>query len=136
MIEMLGTYRGRSIVIWLLVLQPAILTVSCSSLCGNRLISETPEPGGSRKLVVFERGCGAATGFVTHVALLEGAERLSNSTVGDVFAADSNHGAAQFMYVYVDWTPRGAIVVTYPANARVYNKVQRIADFPVSYRQQ
>jgi hypothetical protein len=71
-----------------------------------------------------------------HVALLKGAERLSNETVGNVFVADSNHGAVQSMLVDVDWSPRGAIAVTYPANARVYKKVQRVADFCVSYLQQ
>ena len=86
--------------------------------------------------MVFERDCGATTGFVTYVALLEGGERLSDETVGDVFVADSNHSAVRSMYVDVDWSPRGAILVTYPANARVYKKVQRIAAFSVSYLQQ
>jgi hypothetical protein len=67
---------------------------------------------------------------------MDGAERLSSTTVGNVFAADTNHGAVQLMYVDVDWIRRGAILVTYPANARVYKKAQKIADFAVSYRAQ
>jgi hypothetical protein len=39
-------------------------------LCGNDPISETPSPNGQMKVVVFQRDCGATTGFSTQVSVL------------------------------------------------------------------
>jgi len=109
------------------------VTSSCSSACGNNLVREVPEPGGSFKLAIFERDCGATTGFVTHIALLRKNDSLSNATVGDIFVADSNHGAASPMDVDGHWNSKSGIVITYPSSARVYKRSDHVDDFAVSY---
>jgi hypothetical protein len=39
-------------------------------MCGNEVISESHSPDGAKKIVVFQRGCGATTGFSTQASLL------------------------------------------------------------------
>jgi hypothetical protein len=38
--------------------------------CGNDMLATIPSPSGGRKLVIFQRACGATTGFSTQASLL------------------------------------------------------------------
>src|SRR4051812_3963383 len=40
------------------------------SECKNQIIKEIPSPNGQFKVILFERGCGATTGFNTQVSVL------------------------------------------------------------------
>ena len=47
-------------------------TVACINIaagCGNDLVKEVPSPNGKMKAVVFQRDCGATTGFSTQISL-------------------------------------------------------------------
>lgn len=61
--------------------------------CGNEVLSEVMSPGGRLKAVVFERDCGATTGFSTQVSILPVVEALPNEA-GNVLVADCDHGKA------------------------------------------
>ncbi len=50
-----------------------------SDMCGNDIVDEVDSPDGEYKVVVFERNCGATTGFSTHISILYNSEELSNS---------------------------------------------------------
>lgn len=130
-----GQY-ARFVIIFLLTLQTGVLSLStsCSSACGNTLVREVPEPGGKHKVIIFQRDCGATTDFVTHVALLKRGEPLSNGTVGNIFIADSNRGNVPSMDIDVRWVQASQIVITYPKNARIYKKAERVGDVSASYR--
>jgi hypothetical protein len=55
--------------------------VACLSLagdCSNQIIKQIPSPNGKMKAVVFQRDCGATTGFNTQVSVL-----LSNQQLPD-----------------------------------------------------
>ena len=67
--------------------------VTFSDMCGNKILSQSVSPDGTKKLVVFQRDCGATTGFSTQASLLAGDETLLNHG-GNVFAADTDHGSA------------------------------------------
>ena len=55
-------------------------------LCGNTIISTSTSPDGRWKIVLFERSCGATTGFSTQIALLESGEVLDNES-GNIYIA-------------------------------------------------
>lgn len=63
------------------------------AMCGNSPLSEIVSPSGQLKAVVFERNCGATTGFVTHLSITEAKSSLQDDG-GNVFAADTDHGRA------------------------------------------
>jgi hypothetical protein len=60
--------------------------------CGNDMLATIPSPSGGRKLIIFQRDCGATTGFSTQASLLPAHDQLRGS--GNVFVADSDHGKA------------------------------------------
>lgn len=41
-----------------------------SDMCGNEVLSEFASPEGTKKLVVYERTCGATSRYSTHASLL------------------------------------------------------------------
>ncbi|WP_102796329.1 hypothetical protein [Bowmanella denitrificans] len=49
-------------------------------MCGNHLFSQTISPDGRHKVVVFERSCGASTGFSTHLSLIKSEDNLANDS--------------------------------------------------------
>jgi hypothetical protein len=48
-------------------------------MCGNYVVAEKISPDGRRKVVVFQRDCGATTGFSTQVSLFATIERAAVS---------------------------------------------------------
>jgi hypothetical protein len=69
-----------------------LLIVTLAGGCRNEMLATIPSPGGVRKLVIFQRDCGATTGFSTQASLLAADDRLRGS--GNVFIADTDHGKA------------------------------------------
>lgn len=70
-----------------------VLFAASSSVCDNTLLVEVPSPSGTRKAVVFQRSCGATTGFSTQVSVLPAGGKLRGAA-GNVFVAETDHGAA------------------------------------------
>ena len=52
--------------------------------CGDTPVQTVPSPSGSLKAVLFERDCGATTGFSSQVSILSHDENLGNEG-GNVF---------------------------------------------------
>lgn len=64
-----------------------------NNLCSNSPVLEVPSPSGELKAVVFERSCGATTGFSTQVSVIKAGASLPNEG-GNLLVADTNHNAA------------------------------------------
>ena len=105
---------------------------SCSGPCENRVLSEVRAPSGNKAAIVFERSCGATTGFSTHVSVVKEFGELRKSA-GNVFAADSDHGAVKDMNVTVRWVAPNRVVIRYPAKARVFKKEAEANGVAVEY---
>jgi hypothetical protein len=110
----------------------SICLVACADPCENRVLSEVPGPKGNREAIVFERSCGATTGFSTHVSVVNEFGQLRRSA-GNVFAADSNHGAVKNFTVTVRWVAADQVVIRYPAQARVFKKEAQADGVSVGY---
>lgn len=70
-----------------------LLSGMADGLCGNSLLAETPSPKGNLRAVVFERNCGATTGFSTQVSVVELGNNLPNEG-GNLFVVTTGHGKA------------------------------------------
>jgi hypothetical protein len=115
---------------WLVAL--SLWLSACGGICENTIISELSSPGTGKKSVVFERSCGATTGFSTHVSVLNTGEALPQSA-GNAFDADSDHGAVKEMNVTVRWAAPDQLVIRYPARARVFKNESRANGVAVAY---
>lgn len=107
------------------------------SMCGNDVIEVFPSPDGAKKVVVFQRDCGATTGFSTQASLLSSSEALSN-TPGNVFAADTNHGAAASgpgggPALGVAWRSGEVIAISYHRAARVSKAEEEVGGVRFTY---
>ena len=106
-------------------------------MCGNEIISEFPSPEGNKKVVVFQRDCGATTGFSTQASILGNDQVLKNES-GNLFASDTNHGAAPSGQgggpaLSVEWHSKDSVLLSFHPNARVFKKEAEIDGVRVSY---
>ena len=108
-------------------------------LCGNTVVAEAVSPDQHLKAVVFQRDCGATTGFSTQVSVIGAQDALPNES-GNAFTADGNRGAvpasaAGGPVVQVRWVSGRALVVTHHAGARVFTQKDAVSGAAVAYEQ-
>ncbi|MFA9230271.1 MAG: hypothetical protein ACEQSU_05940 [Microgenomates group bacterium] len=96
---------------------------ACKDECANSIIQSSPSPDGQHQAVLFERSCGATTGFSTQVSLLSEGELLDGAE--SIFSADDNHGSARTEnwggpWAKLEWKSNNTLIVFYDTNARVF----------------
>ena len=146
MIEIEKKHCRRYVVV--LFATATLLAINCGGVdpCGNDVLSDVPSPNGSHHAVVFERDCGATTGFTTQVSIVGRGEvvreRSSFWTAtekGNVLIVDDNHGAAPQgpgggPNVDVTWRGEHDVLLTYHSRARVALAVERIGDTRITHQ--
>ena len=86
----------------------ALFAAGCSDLCGNEQLAQKKSPSGDLKVVVFQRSCGATTGYSIQSSILESDEELRNGP-GNLFVVDENaYGRPS-----IDWTGDRALKLSY-----------------------
>lgn len=121
------------------LLAVGILILSgCADSCANAIVSRADSPDGRHSAVLFQRDCGATTGFSTQVSILErGAEPKGS---GNVFVADDDHGAAAVgewggPWAEVRWLAPDRLRIRYAATSRVFAREDEVSGVRISYRQ-
>jgi hypothetical protein len=71
----------------------ALLFFFGGDMCGNYVHSTMISPDKRHKAVVFQRDCGATTGFTTQISILEKDDSLANSS-GNIFIIDGHPNSA------------------------------------------
>jgi hypothetical protein len=107
------------------------------SACGNDFIKAVVSPDGTQKVVVFQRGCGATTGFSTQASLLPTGALLPNKS-GNVFASDTNHDAAPSgpgggPDIEVVWHDAQAVTISYRPSVRVFKAESLVGGVKFTY---
>jgi hypothetical protein len=92
-------------------------------MCGNQILSESSSPDQTYRVVVFQRDCGATTGFSTQVSVLKAMEKLPNES-GNLFIANTYHGKAPggiggSPEVKISWVGPRSVHLTHHKDARV-----------------
>lgn len=114
----------------------AVLASGCSETCKNSSISTAGAPSGDLKAVLFQRDCGATTGFSTQVSVAKMTEVPFGA--GNVFVADTDHGAANAAswggpWVELRWLSPRNLLIRYDARARVFTQKSSVSGVEVSY---
>jgi hypothetical protein len=115
----------------------AVVFQTPPSVCGNEIVAEFPSPDATQKLVVFERDCGATSGFSTQVSLVASNTALPNE-VGNVFVADTDHGAARSgpvggPVINISWESGQSVLLTYDPKARVMMNAREVGHVHIRY---
>ena len=106
-------------------------------MCENKFLSETPSPDRIYRVVVFERSCGATSGFSSQVSVLKSGETLPNQS-GNLFIADTDRGKAPSGIgggpeVRLSWTGLRSVRLIHHKNARVFLANPRFLEVSVVY---
>lgn len=109
---------------------------ACSDSCSNEVVESVTSPDGAREAVMFQRDCGATTGFSTQVSIIERGEPLSGS--GNVFRADDDHGAARTgpwggSWAEMEWLASDRLLIRYATNSRLFEKDESVSGVAISY---
>lgn len=121
------------------ILAVAVLTCSsCSDICSNTHISRADAPDGLHSAVMFQRDCGATTGFSTQVSVVAQGELPSGS--GNAFRADDDHGAAATgtwggPWAETRWLAPDQLLIRYAAKSRVFEQEHEVSGIRISYQQ-
>jgi hypothetical protein len=82
-------------------------------MCGNYPFAEATSPGGQLTAHLFQRDCGAASGFSTQIAILASSESLPNRA-GNIFIAD---GHPEDNNASISWQDAHTLVVVIKSEA-------------------
>jgi hypothetical protein len=90
----------------------------------NEILRLHYSPSKQLKAVVFERECGATTGFSTQISIMHANNDLSNEG-GNVFVADTDRGKSPSgpgggPPVEVEWRGESSLNITYDNRARIF----------------
>jgi hypothetical protein len=112
------------------------MNAGCSDGCGKIIVSSEKATDALHAAVLFERDCGATTGFSTQVSVLNAGERRLGS--GNVFIADGDHGAAQAApwggpWTELMWLSPSRLLVRYDTKARVFQRSETVSGVQISF---
>ncbi len=102
-------------------------------------MSEIPNPDKTLKVAIFQRSCGATTGFSTQISVLRISRSLPDDSV-NIFVADTNHGRARSAAwggpeAKVYWETSRKLVIERQIMARVFKAEKQIDGVVVEYRE-
>ena len=115
----------------------AVLASGCSDGCANEVATRVDAPDSRRSAVVFERNCGATTGFSTQISIL--AARAEPVGTGNVFVADDDHGSAVAAsrggpWAETVWLDADHLLVRYDSRARVFTRNAEMSGVRITYQ--
>lgn len=106
-----------------------IIVVELPSLCGNEVMQETASPDGTRRAIVFQRDCGATTGFSTQVSIIGASDDLPNEP-GNTFIIDDHPSQRG---VTLRWADDSTLVVVTSDRSGVHKAETEVSGVVVRY---
>ena len=129
--EQEGTAYRRSVRPYLLVTLAAIAVVMVlfnrvadvlRPPCENMIIDRVDSPSGEHQAVLFDRNCGATSGFSSQVSVIRSGTELPDQA-GNVFVAVKGEDAVAAPWggpmVSIEWTTNESLVIRHDARARI-----------------
>jgi hypothetical protein len=107
--------------------------LACKDLCKNDIKSDVPSPSGKHHAVVFQRDCGATTGFSVQVSVLPAGKRLE-SQPGNTFSADDGHDQSVPLNVVAAWQSDESLRLEYDSRLRIFQKEADVRGIRLVYR--
>lgn len=119
------------------ILGALMICSGCSDVCQNNVASRSISPDGNRVAVLFQRDCGATTGFSTQISILDAGSKPSGG--GNAFAADDDHGAArvggwQGSWAEMRWLSPKLLLIRYAAKSRLFKQRDRVSGVNITYQ--
>ncbi len=109
----------------------------CSDACDNTIAASSLSPDGVHSAVLFQRDCGATTGFSTQISILGANDKPSGG--GNAFIADDNHGAARVgdwggSWAEMKWLSPDHLLVRFAVKSRLFKQKERVSGVRITYQ--
>ena len=109
----------------------------CSDTCQNTVASRSLSPDGALAAVLFQRDCGATTGFSTQISILGPDDKPTGS--GNAFVADDNDGAARVgswdgSWAETKWLAPDHLLIRYAAQSRIFMHSDGVSGVKITYQ--
>ena len=78
-------------------------------LCANQIDQQVYSPERTLKAVVFQRDCGATTGFSTHVSILPADDTLGNEVAGNLYVANGHPSESKLV---LQWRSETSLMIS------------------------
>ena len=114
------------------------IVTGCSDMCANEVASRAEAPDGKHSAIMFQRDCGATTGFSTQISLSASGDEPSGG--GNTFRADGNHGAAVTgdwggPWAEMRWTDNDTLLIRYASTSRIFERNEQVAGVKIRYQE-
>ena len=97
----------------------------CDVGCGNEIVSSFSSPSHAISAVVFNRNCGATTGFNTQVSIVHGGAAPSGA--GNTLILDGT------IPLKLHWVSESELQITGLGSAKVFKQEQSVTGVSVAY---
>ena len=109
---------------------------ACDDACTNEVIIRLASPDSKREAVMFQRDCGATSGYSTQISIVEVGQAPVGG--GNTFRADDNHGAAKVgewggSWAEIKWLASDRLLVRHADKSRIFEQDNSVAGVSVSY---
>jgi hypothetical protein len=109
----------------------------CADGCGNMTVIRSQSPDGRHDATLFQRDCGATTGFSTQISVLDHGASPSGS--GNAFRADDDHGAAAAgswggSWAEVKWLTSDHLLIRYATQSRIFAQESEVSGVRITYQ--
>jgi len=112
-----------------LVVAYVFLSAVLSGMCGNEIFAETASPDKNHKAILFQRGCGATTGFSTQISILNSSDVLKNED-GNILTADNHPDVNRFE---IEWINSNTLLISNTNAVHTFRKENMLGQITVKY---
>ncbi len=114
-----------------------LVCAGCSEACQNEIALRERSPDGRHAVVLFQRDCGATTGFSTQISILGTSDKPSGG--GNAFIADDNHGAARVgdwggSWAEMRWLSPDRLLIRYAVKSRLFKQRDEVSGVRITYQ--
>jgi hypothetical protein len=109
------------------------MATSCADPCLNDVMETKASPDRSKTAILFQRSCGATTGFSAQVSILYPGQKLEER--GNIFIADDDHGAAigELPIVELAWLEPDHLLIRHHSRARIFKSEGQLSGVRITY---
>lgn len=108
------------------MLASSLTLTGCEAACGNEVSNTVVSPTGTMKAVVFNRNCGATTGFNTQVSVLSLGQDLQDEG-GNVLIVDDT------VPLVIRWTSNDEIFISGIGGSTIFKKANSAEGVRIRY---
>ena len=106
-----------------------VLDVVFSDMCGNEINIELVSPDNKHKAIIYQRDCGATTGFSTQISIIKRNEKLPNKN-GNVLTSAGHPSDNDYK---LKWLGAEKLLISNTHGNHIYFKENKIGIISISY---